>query len=104
MKQKLIYSNCLIEAIRLKIKNPRGKIGCDLDSPSGLPSFYFKYKGKMYKFRRKLRRYSNKGWLLFYGYQQVTELNQNHYHGTNNKTGREQTKEDKESPTELCSP
>jgi hypothetical protein len=71
--KELRYSNCLIEAIRHWFKDPNGSIGFDFDSPSGFISFYYKNGGKLYKFRRKLRRYSNKGWFLFYGYTQIIE-------------------------------
>lgn len=68
---RLKYSNCLIEALKLWFKDPKGKVGVDLNSPSGFPSFYYKREGKIYRFRRKLRRYGNKSKLLFYGYQEI---------------------------------
>ena len=70
----LTYSNCLIEAIKLQKKYPHGQIGWDNNSPSGKISFYFDYNGLRYRFRRKLRRYGNKGWFLFWGYQKIEEI------------------------------
>ena len=67
----LIKSNCLIEAIKLKIKHPKGKIGLDSNSPSGI-SFYFDYQGVRYRFRRKIKRKGNKNLIYFIGYR-VTE-------------------------------
>lgn len=72
----LTYSNCLIEAIKLQKKYPFGDIGVDFNSPSRLPSFYFDYNGLRYRFRRKIRRHSNKGLLLFWGYRQIEEISE----------------------------
>lgn len=73
-KQKLIRSNCLIEAVKLKLKNPSGTISYDFNSPSGNISFFFDYQGKRYRFRRKIRRYSNKSTVLFVGYRFIEEI------------------------------
>lgn len=72
MKQVLIKSNCLIEAVKLKLDNPYGKIRWDRNCPSGGISFYFDHYGVRYRFRRKIRRHSNKGGIVFWGYR-VTE-------------------------------
>lgn len=71
----LKYSNCLIEAIRLQKQYPHGDIGWDKNSPSGNISFYFDYNGLRYRFRRKIRRHSNKSRLLFWGYRHIEEIN-----------------------------
>ena len=72
----LRYSNCLIEALRQKWNHPEGKIGYDYNSPSGSISFYFELNGERIRFRRKLRRYGNKGKLLFLGYKFVEPIKQ----------------------------
>jgi hypothetical protein len=71
MENTLIRSNCLIEAVRAKIKHPRGKIGFDFDSPSKSISFYFDIDNDRWRFRRKLRRHSNKSKIIFLGYRVV---------------------------------
>lgn len=72
--QKLIRSNCLIEAVKLKVQHPSGKISYDFNSPSGSISFFFDFEDKRYRFRRKIRRYSNKNAVLFVGYRVVEDL------------------------------
>lgn len=71
MKPQLKLSNCLIEAIKLKLQYPDGKIGCDNNSPSGGVSFYFDIGNQRFRFRRKIRRYGNKSVVLFKGYRVV---------------------------------
>ena len=72
----LRYSNCLIEALRQKWNHPEGKIGYDYNSPSGSISFYFELNGERIRFRRKLRRYGNKGKFLFLRYKFVEPIKQ----------------------------
>lgn len=71
----LIFSNCFLEAIKLKILHPKGKIGYDFNSPSGGVSFYFDIENKRYRFRRKIMRNKNKSVILFKGYRIVEQLN-----------------------------
>lgn len=70
----LIYSNCFIETIKLKLKNPKGHIGYDFNSPSGKISFYFDLENNRYRFRRKIRKSGNRSVILFYGYRVVEQL------------------------------
>lgn len=76
MVPNLILSNCLIEAIKFKLHNPSGSIKCDRNCPSRGLSFFFEHKGYRYRFRRKLRLRSNKSKVLFYGYREIEELDQ----------------------------
>lgn len=69
--QNLIYSNCFIEAIKLKFANPKGKIKWDTNCPSGGISFFFEDDNHLYRFRRKIRRKGNKSKILFIGYRVV---------------------------------
>lgn len=71
MQYKLILSNCLVEAIKHKIINPKGKIRYDFNSPSGSVSFYFEINGEKWRFRRKIRRHGNKSKILFWGYKYI---------------------------------
>jgi hypothetical protein len=71
MNQRLMYSSCLIEAVKAKIRQPQGIIGYDFNSPSKLPSFYFDINGERWRFRRKIRRQGNKNLLIFWGYKVV---------------------------------
>lgn len=75
MNTNLIFSNCLLEAIKFKVVNPKGRIRWDTNCPSGGVSFFFEIYQCRYRFRRKLRLRSNKSKILFYGYRVVEELN-----------------------------
>lgn len=79
MAQRLYFSNCFIQALKIRLLYFRSsKMGFDFDSPSRLPSFYCDVRGRFrFKFRRKLRRYSNKGILLFWGYTSIKDLKTN---------------------------
>jgi DNA repair exonuclease SbcCD ATPase subunit len=72
----LTFSNCLIEAIKLQKQYPYGDIMWDKNSPSGRISFYFEYNGLRYRFRRKLRRNSNKSRILFWGYRHIEQISE----------------------------
>lgn len=75
LSSRLIKSNCLIEAVKLKLKYPEGKISYDFNSPSGNISFFFDLDGERYRFRRKIRRFSNKSPIFFIGYRFVEPIN-----------------------------
>lgn len=71
---KTIKSNCLIEAIKLKIKNPSGTIGYDFNSPSGSISFYFIDENYIYRFRRNRKIKHNNSKIYFEGYRVLTPI------------------------------
>lgn len=75
MKQELIFSNCFFQAVKVFILYfPKGRIGFDFNSPSGFVSFYCDVEQNRFRFRRKIRRYSNKSKFLFYGYTVIEKL------------------------------
>ena len=87
-KPKLVFSNCFLQALKLKAQHPtKAKFSWDFNSPSGSISFFVEMEGKRYRFRRKLRRYSNKGKYFFYGYRYIEDIKTNE-HGSKVIQGR----------------
>lgn len=76
MATKLRRSNCLVEAIRVKLIYKYSLIGWDFDSPSGWISFYCDTEYGRFRFRRKIYRNKNKSKLFFIGYN-IIEKDEN---------------------------
>lgn len=68
--ERIVFkSNCLIQAIKHKIKNPKGKIGYSYrDTKGDIFFFYITPEGKTIRFGRALKRHSNKAKYWFIGY------------------------------------
>lgn len=74
---KLKLSNCLIEAILIRVRFKYSCIGFDFNSPSRSISFYCDTVLGRHRFRRKIFRHGgNKNKLLFIGYN-IIETNEN---------------------------
>jgi len=72
--EKLKKSNCLIQAIKVRMVYKGSSIGFDFNSPSKWPSFYVDtYRGR-HRFRRKIYRNKNKSTLLFIGYNIIEQI------------------------------
>lgn len=76
MEKKTKYSNCLIEAIRVRLSIKASRIGFDFNSPSRWISFYCDTEFGRHRFRRKIQRKGNKNKLLFRGYN-IIETDEN---------------------------
>lgn len=74
MRNQLKFSNCLIEAVKCKMKYPEGSIGYDFNSPTNWISFYFDIKDKRFRFRRKMMVRSNKSKIIFWGYRVIETI------------------------------
>lgn len=67
---RLIKSNCLVQSIKKKIQNLKGKLGYGFKT-NGHIFFYYELDGKRYRFYRKIYRNSNKNRLWFVGYVSI---------------------------------
>lgn len=72
--ENLKKSNCLIEALLLRLSNRGSTFGFDFNSPRGTISFYCIIGEDRYRFRRKMRVHSNKNKYYFVGYRVVEKL------------------------------
>lgn len=71
VNKSLILSNCLIEALKIRLTQRCSAIGWDFNSPSGGISFYCDTIYGRHRFRRKIFKRSNKSKILFIGYNIV---------------------------------